>query len=100
MVRPGLTGYSPLRMWRSVPQIVVSVTRITASPGPGLGIGTSSIFIWFGPRKTRAFIVLVSLRRWSSFITCVEMDIVSPSITIRFVVRNEKRGYDRHHGRL
>ena len=28
-------------MWTSVPQIVVSVTRMTASPGPGRGRGTS-----------------------------------------------------------
>ena len=32
---PARTGYSPLRMWTSVPQIVVSVTRMSASPGPG-----------------------------------------------------------------
>ena len=32
--QPGRTGYSPLRMWMSVPQIVVVVTRITASPTP------------------------------------------------------------------
>jgi hypothetical protein len=28
MTRPLLTGYSPRRIWRSVPQIVVSVMRI------------------------------------------------------------------------
>lgn len=31
---PGRTGYSPLTICRSVPQIVVVVTRISASPGP------------------------------------------------------------------
>src|SRR5438034_9057725 len=37
MINPGFTAYSPLRMCRSVPQIVVSVTRMSASPGPGFG---------------------------------------------------------------
>ena len=41
-IRPGRTGYSPLTMWTSVPQIVVRVTRIRASPGPGRGRSTSS----------------------------------------------------------
>ena len=41
-ISPGRTGYSPLTMWTSVPQIVVSVTRIRASPGPGRGRSTSS----------------------------------------------------------
>ena len=36
MTRPGRTGYSPLTMWRSVPQIVVVVTRMTASPDAGV----------------------------------------------------------------
>ena len=54
MMRPGLTGYSPLTMWTSVPQIVVSVTRITASPGPGADAATSSTRMSFGPWKTVA----------------------------------------------
>ena len=36
-IRPGLTGYSPRTMWTSVPQIVVAVIRMTASPAPGVG---------------------------------------------------------------
>jgi hypothetical protein len=46
-------------MCKSVPHMVVSVTRMTASPGPGFGMGTCSIAIWFGPRKTKALIVVV-----------------------------------------
>ena len=42
MTKPGFTGYSPRTMWRSVPQIVVNVTRITASPTPAWGRFTSS----------------------------------------------------------
>src|SRR5215213_1146699 len=61
MTSPLLTGYSPRTMCRSVPQIVVSVTRITASPTPALGLSTSSTRILFLPRKTLAFI-LITLR--------------------------------------
>src|SRR5579863_3651912 len=42
-------------MWMSVPQIVVSRTRTTASPGPAFGIGFSSSPNLPGPRKTLAF---------------------------------------------
>lgn len=38
---PGSTGYSPFRMWISVPQIVVNVTRIRASRGLTFGMGRS-----------------------------------------------------------
>ena len=41
----------------SVPQIVESVSRITASPGPALGRGTSRISSLFGPTNTFARIV-------------------------------------------
>src|SRR5262245_10463989 len=44
-------------MWTSVPQIVVVVIRITASPNPACGFGTSSIAMRSRPRKTTAFIV-------------------------------------------
>ena len=44
-----LTGYSPFTMWTSVPQIVVSVTRITTSPARALGTGTVSRLICPGP---------------------------------------------------
>ncbi len=40
-----------------MPQIVVKVIRMTASPMPALGRGTSSTRISFGPRKTFARIV-------------------------------------------
>ena len=39
IVRPLTTGYSPLRMWMSVPQIVVVVILINASRGPTSGTG-------------------------------------------------------------
>src|SRR5262245_52244150 len=58
MISPSFTGYSPLRMWTSVPQIVVSVTRMTASPTPGSGRGTSRSPIFPVPEKTAALIVL------------------------------------------
>ena len=38
MVRPRATGYSPFRMWMSVPQIVVVVMRTSASSGPMSGM--------------------------------------------------------------
>jgi len=41
MIKPERTGYSPLTMWMSVPQMVVSVMRITASPTPALGMGNA-----------------------------------------------------------
>src|SRR5450759_4433318 len=57
MTSPGRTGYSPLTIWTSVPQIVVVVTRITASPAPACGRGTSSTRMSPGPWKTVARIV-------------------------------------------
>ena len=58
MVRPGATGYSPFRIWMSVPQIVVVVTRISASSGPTSGTGFSRSAIRPGLAKTAALIVL------------------------------------------
>ncbi len=48
---PGLqVGTSPLRMCRSVPQIVVRVMRTIASPGmASAGLGRSSTFLRPGP---------------------------------------------------
>ena len=46
-------------MCRSVPQIVVSVTRMTASPGPGRGRATSSTRMSPGAWKTVARMVPV-----------------------------------------
>ena len=60
MTRPGLTGYSPLRMWMSVPQIVVVVTRMTAWSTPARGFGTDSTRMSPGPWNTVARIVSAS----------------------------------------
>src|SRR6187401_3060236 len=59
-MRPGRTGYSPLTIWTSVPQMVVTVMRITASPGFGRGLATSSTRISLTPWKTTAFIVFMT----------------------------------------
>jgi hypothetical protein len=56
IVSPAATGYSPLRIWMSVPHIVVVVTRTSASSGPISGIGFSSSTIRPGLTKTAAFI--------------------------------------------
>src|SRR5687767_13541257 len=66
MTRPGATGYSPRTMWRSVPQIVVSVTRMTASPAPARGRSTSSIPNLWVLRKTFAFIGFLLGDLWGS----------------------------------
>ena len=59
-IRPGLTGYSPRTMCTSVPQMVVVVMRMTASPTRGIGLGTSSTAIRSLPLKTTAFIVFMT----------------------------------------
>jgi len=56
-IKPGFTGYSPRTMCTSVPQMVVAVIRITASPWPGWGRATSSTAIRFFSLNTTAFIV-------------------------------------------
>src|SRR4051812_7626511 len=56
--RPERTGYSPRMMWMSVPQIVVVVILMTASPGPECGRGTSSRDTRSLPAKTMAFMVV------------------------------------------
>src|SRR3954463_496592 len=58
-ISPSRTGYSPFRMWTSVPQIVVSVTFTSASPTPGSGRGTSRIAIFPFPANTAARIVII-----------------------------------------
>src|SRR5262245_2936808 len=73
--RPGTTGISPFRMWTSVPQIVVVVTRSTASCGPGTGIGRSSSRIRPGPANTAAFMVV---RLTGSSQACVAFMVVLP----------------------
>src|SRR6476646_10090849 len=77
MIRPGLTGYSPFRMCRSVPQIVVKVTRITASPTPAVGRGTSSTRIWFGPRNTLAFIFSMAILRFELLVMQIAFRLIS-----------------------
>src|SRR3546814_5757148 len=57
MVRPGATGYSPLRMCTSVPQIVVVVMRSRASLGPISGMGLSCSSMRPGSTNTAAFIM-------------------------------------------
>src|SRR5471032_2616861 len=50
-------GTSPLRMCRSVPQIVVRVTRTMSSVAAAMvGLGRSSSAFFPGPRKASAFI--------------------------------------------
>ena len=58
---PGRTGYSPFTMWTSVPQIVVMVTLISASPGPGRGRATSSTLNSCGAWKTFARMVSIAI---------------------------------------
>src|SRR4051794_442072 len=60
-ILPGVTsGTSPLRMCRSVPQIVVASTRTIASRSSiGTGNGTSRHSACPGPSKTSPFIVIV-----------------------------------------
>src|SRR5262245_27352996 len=58
-ISPGRTGYSPRTMWTSVPQMVVAVMRITASPKPARGRDTSSTAMQSFPLNTTAFIVAI-----------------------------------------
>src|SRR5690606_21322804 len=58
MVKPRATGYSPLRMCTSVPQMVVVVTLISASKGPTSGTGLSSSTMRPGSTKIAAFIIM------------------------------------------
>src|SRR5262245_1930796 len=78
-------------MCRSVPQIVVSVTRMTASPGPARGRSTSSIPNRFTPRNTfaRMTSLLVPLRPGPIALTWVVM-------VVSFEGRRE---YSRHEPR-
>src|SRR3954447_21815239 len=59
MTSPRPTRDSTLRMWTSVPQIVVVVIRITASPGPACGRVTSSTRMSPGAWNTVARMVPV-----------------------------------------
>ncbi|MNZ97408.1 hypothetical protein D3C78_1166440 [compost metagenome] len=59
MVSPGATGYSPLRMCTSVPQMVVVVMRTSASFGPTGGIGLSTSSMRPGATNTAAFIIVI-----------------------------------------
>ena len=64
MVRPWATGYSPLRMCTSVPQIVVVVIRTSASSGPTSGTGFSSSTMRPGSTKIAAFIMAGMAFSW------------------------------------
>ncbi|MDT4880811.1 hypothetical protein FQZ97_1165970 [compost metagenome] len=61
MVRPAATGYSPLRMCTSVPQMVVVVIRSKASFGPISGMGLSCSSMRPGSINTAAFIMAMGL---------------------------------------
>src|SRR5690606_26691030 len=61
MVRPAATGYSPLRMCTSVPQMVVVVMRSSASLGPISGMGLSCSSILPGSTNTAAFIMAMGM---------------------------------------
>ena len=58
---PVATGYSPLTMCTSVPQMVVVVTRMTACPAFGIGFGRSSMTRELMPRNATAFMVLIDV---------------------------------------
>ena len=83
---PGRTGYSPFTMWTSVPQIVVSVTRISASPAPGRGRATSSTLNSCGAWNTLARMVSIAIIATSLQILaptragCGALNRVHPSI--------------------
>src|SRR5947209_2242113 len=59
----GLTGQSPFAAWRSVWHTPFAITLISTSPGPGVGIGTSSIRSGLPNSCTTApFIIFAILR--------------------------------------
>src|SRR5690625_5836791 len=58
-VRPGATGYSPFKIWTSVPQIVVVVILTKASSGPTSGMGFSTISMRFFSIKAAAWIMVM-----------------------------------------
>jgi hypothetical protein len=62
MVRPLATGYSPFRMWMSVPQIVAVVIFSTASSGPGAGMDFSSSTMRPASTKIAALIFGITVR--------------------------------------
>ena len=89
--RPGLTGYSPRTMCTSVPQIVVAVIRMTASPGPGTGFGTSSMPICPLPRNTTAFIV-VMIAAFSFIAGCTTFTFTSiPRLTLSVTMQKSSK---------
>src|SRR3954467_1697721 len=96
MINPGRTGYSPCKMCTSVPQIVVRVTRITASPIPALGRGTSSTRMSLTPWNTVAFIILtparVSLRSRVSNAVVMETSSFLPAFKLSRMRRKADTG--------
>src|SRR5262245_61845345 len=76
-ILPGATGYSPFRMCTSVPQIVVSVTRSSASVGPTSGIGRSWMTMRPGRSKTAAFMVFfIVVRAHPTEVLCAEASCI------------------------
>src|SRR5690349_7874721 len=54
----GLPGHSPFAAWRSVWQTPVATTLMRTSPGPGVGIGTSSMVNGRPKACTRAALIV------------------------------------------
>ena len=91
-IRPSVTaGTSPLRMCRSVPQMVTASTRTIASVSLTIvGLGTSSHAFWPGPWYTSAFMadLLVVL---TSTMSQTSSDRVEAKVTLRGDVRTPCR---------
>jgi hypothetical protein len=78
-IRPSVAvGTSPLRMWRSLPQIVEVVIRTMASVASlTIGLGLSSQARRPGPWKTRAFMVVFWVPLPAFFIRACDLLIAS-----------------------
>src|SRR5262249_15860188 len=94
-VSPRATGYSPFRIWTSVPQIVVVVTLISASVGPTRGTGFPAAAIRPGSTETAAFIFFIippSIRLLSL--------VLSPEEPDRWLANRRSRVQNCHSERL
>ena len=62
-VTGGAEGNSPLKRWRSVPQMPAASMRITISPGAGSGTGTSAVRMSpMALRRVACILAALSLR--------------------------------------
>src|SRR5438874_3871969 len=99
-MRPALTeATSPLRMWRSVPQIVVLVMRTMASVGAWTsGLGFSSQDRLPGPLYTSAFIVASCFGWWIGWADCsvwlASYAVHSPRLALELVAECRVRDGD------